>query len=112
MDRRQLNKFTPKVPGNSRDPRLHMKVQPNFLLHILSWESPGITEKIQLLQKDENSTEKEKDKEEKIRVVFTFKKGRPMRARKDLFEGEETTMNPKKEMQPFETQVKVDKDLQ
>lgn len=66
-----------------------MKVQPDFLLHILSWETPGITEKIQLLYKDENSTEKEKDKEEKIRVVFTLKKERSAQARKDLFEGED-----------------------
>ena len=45
-DRNKLNNSTPKVPGNSRNPRLHIKVHPSFLLHILSWESPGTTEKI------------------------------------------------------------------
>lgn len=46
IGRNKLNNFTPKVPGHSRDPRLHMKVQPDFLLHILSCETPGITEKM------------------------------------------------------------------
>lgn len=61
-DRKKLNNFTLEIPGNSRDPRLHMKANSIFLLHILSWESPRITEKIQLLYKDVNSNETGKDK--------------------------------------------------